>query len=256
MTRAAAAILAATLLLPPAGASAQKLESFENVLKKGADKSGDSDSKSGASSRNELDLGSDRWDSCETLALCLLEITIRLGTEATLEYAGFRERGHPTIPTVRADGSYQRIYDNIDAYSYRGELGWTLFGTAFEYMQFHERNPEDRLTSWYWEALYRTAPSPAFRLDWAAGYREFRRSGNFGGAQTGASLGVYPMKQWGLELDGRWGSINDQVLADYRGRLILAIPSWKAVAIRAGYRAVRAGDVTLHGPEFGLTLVY
>jgi len=252
--------LGLALLLAASSVNAQGLGAFEEQLKKGSDKKTPASktvNKTRSSARNELDIGTDPWgDSCQTLAICLLELTIRLGTAPTLEYAGFRERGHPTIPFLRVDGGYQRIIGNIDAYSFRGEAGWTLIGTAFEYMEFHEADQEDRLTSWYWEGLYRTSPSPAFRLDWAAGYREFRRDGTFGGAQTGASLGVYPMKTWGLEIDGRWGSINDQVLSDYRGRLIIAVPSWKSFAVRLGYRAVRAGDVTLHGPEFGLTLVY
>ncbi|PCI35984.1 MAG: hypothetical protein COB53_10545 [Elusimicrobia bacterium] len=246
--------LALAVLFIASGTHAQKLDEFTESLKSGKGKP--LSTVSSASSKTSFDLSSDRWDSCDTLALCILQLTIELGTVPTLEYTEFRPQGHPTIPIIRVDGGYQRIVGNIDAFSFRGEMGYSLIALAVEYMEFREANQQDRLTSTYWEALYRTAPSPHFRLDWAIGYRLFTREENFGGVQTGASLGIYPAKTWGLEVDGRWGSINEQVLSDYRGRLIIAIPSWKAFAIRGGYRAVRAGNVTLHGPEFGITLVY
>jgi len=249
--------LLSALLLAVSPCVAGELESFEESATTGEDatpwihRDRNSGSELGFASSDDL-----IDDSCRTLWLCILQITIQVGTQPTLEYAPDRLPGHPTIPTVRVDGGYQRVVGNVDAWSSRGEIGWSLFGAAYEYMEFHEHDADDRLVSWYWEGLYRTAPGPSFKLDFAAGYRGFKRDGNFGGAQTGASLGVYPLEGIGVEADFRWGSIGERILSDYHGRLLLNTPRLPGIFLRLGYRGVRVGDTTLHGPEAGVTFVY
>ena len=173
---------------------------------------------------------------------------------ATRDYAAARPRGMPLVPLLRLDAAYQLIPPDIDALSGRLELGRGPLAAAYERVHFQEREPRDRLSGWRAEALWRLAPGDGLRLDGAAGFMGFRREEDHSGACAGFSIGAYPRRAVGYEADLRWGSIGDATVSDFRGRLYLSPRSWRGFALRPGYRGIRTGDATLHGPE--LTLSY
>lgn len=173
---------------------------------------------------------------------------------ATMEYAAARPAGMPLAPLLRLDAAYQMIPPDIDAISGRVEAGRGPLAAAYERIVFRERDPRDRLFGWRAEALWRLIPGEGFRLDGAAGFMGFRREEDHSGACAGLSIGYYPRRAVGYEADLRWGSIGDATASDLRGRLYLSPRSWRGLALRPGYRALRTGDATLHGPE--LTVSY
>ncbi|MBI5596314.1 MAG: hypothetical protein HY928_09535 [Elusimicrobia bacterium] len=236
MTRA---VLLCALLASAARAGG--LQGFERALDKPAEKAAPAQGTSAVSWGSSNGCG-DGWT-------CLfLNLAAEMGS-LTLDYSGKREPGRPELPVARLDLAYQRVFSNIDALSGRAELGWGPLGAAYERIAFREHDPVDRMSGWRAEGLYRIAAGPGFRLDGAAGFMGFRRSEPHDGASTGLSLGVYPRAAWGLEADLRWGAIGDATVSDLRGRLLYSPRSWKGFALRPGYRAIRTGDATLHGPE-------
>ncbi|TBR21222.1 hypothetical protein EPO15_10795 [bacterium] len=191
---------------------------------------------------------------CEPFLLCALLQIAAATYEPTAAYAAARPLHMPILPLLRLDGVYQLIPKDIDALSGRVELGRGSFGAAYERILFREKEPRDRMWGWRGEALWRMAVGEGARLDAAIGYMGFQREGSHNGASTGLSFGWYPSRAVGYEVDARWGSIGDGTATDLRGRLYLGPRSWGGLALRPGYRGIRTGDATLHGPE--LTVSY
>lgn len=233
------------LLLLAVPTAAGELGRFEEGLKKSAPK---------ASAPSGSSTGSLDSSNCEPILLCAFLAVAEAATGPTIEYAAARPRSMPLVPLVRLDGAYQLIPHDIDALSGRLELGRGPYGIAYERILFREKEPRDRLWGWRAEALWRLAVGEGVRLDGAAGFMGFTREGDHSGGSAGFSFGYYPRRAVGYELDLRWGSIGDATASDLRGRLFLSPKSWRGVALRPGYRAIRTGDATLHGPE--LTVSY
>lgn len=182
----------------------------------------------------------------------VLEAFLRAAGETagvTTEYARARPAGMPVVPVVRLDGAYQLIPKDIDALSARLELGVGPVAAAYERIVFREREPRDRLHGWRGEALWRIAAGEGMRLDGAVGFMGFRRERDHSGGSVGLSLGIYPTRTVGYEADARWGAIGDATVTDLRGRLYFGPKAWRGFALRPGYRGIRTGDATLHGPE-------
>ena len=252
MTRSRALVVLAVLSIA-APASAEKLKAFEEALKKGGAKAS-SDKRSGGS----LEFGSsdDGATRCGSLLLDLFCETVGLGVAISNEYAQTRRPGDFALPVLRLDGGYQRMVGRIDAFSMRGELGWRWLGAAYERLEMREHDPPERLSSDSAEVLLRTFGSGGLWVDWAAGYRAYTRGERHSGAQSGVSLGMYLTRSAGLEADLRWGSIADTTIADYRARWTVRPRGAPGLGLTAGYRVLRAGDATLHGPEAGLAWVW
>ena len=244
MTRA---LLLSLLLAGPARAGG--LSGFERAL----DDAPKKEKEPASSGSSSFSWGSSDTSGCGASMGCLfMNLALEMGS-LPAAYAKEREAGRPEIPVVRLDLAYQRVFSNIDALSGRAELGWGPFGAAYEHIAFREHDPPDRLRGWRAEALWRLAAGPGFRLDGAAGFMGFRRDSAHEGASTGLSLGVYPRSAWGFEADLRWGSIGDATVSDLRGRLLYSPRAWRGLGLRPGYRAIRTGNATLHGPELALS---
>lgn len=176
-----------------------------------------------------------------------------VGGELTHKYFVGRKKGHPTLPYVRLENSYQRLLDNVDGYALRVEGGWSFIGAGFEFLRYWEEDSPDTLNSYSMEALYRFAPNKYVRASLGTGYRLFQGDASHGGFQIGPSLGVYPLSFLGVEGDLRWAFISERTVQDYRGGLTIMLPYFSA---RAGYRLIHVGNEDLHGPEFTLSLYW
>lgn len=236
------------LLLAASGAQAGQLGQFSEALKQSAPKA---EAAPATPSGASLNLGG---SDCQPLLLCAFLQIAAAASGPTLEYAASRPKNMPLVPLARLDAAYQLIPKDVDALSGRLELGRGPFGVAYERILFREKEPHERLWGWRAEALYRLAVGEGMRLDGAAGFMGFTRDGDHSGGSVGVSLGYYPTRSVGYEADLRWGSIGDATASDLRGRLYLGPKSWKGFALRPGYRGIRTGDATLHGPE--LTVSY
>lgn len=245
----AKALLALLLAAP---ASAGQLGGFEKAIGQDAQAA----EKPKSSSGKTLDFGSGALGGtdCEPLLLCAFLQIAAATLDPTFAYAQARPAHMPLLPLVRLDGAYQVIPKDIDALSGRLELGRGPFAAAYERILFREGEPRDRMWGWRGEALWRMVVGEGVRLDAAFGYMGFQREGSHNGASTGLSLGVYPTRTVGYEADARWGSIGDATATDLRGRICFSPSSWRGFALRPGYRGIRTGDATLHGPE--LTVSY
>jgi hypothetical protein len=237
------------LVLLASPAPAGELGRFAEALGKGAPKA---EAASGSSSAS---WGSTA-DGCEPLLLCAFLQIAAATLEPTFAYAQARPVHMPILPLMRLDGAYQLIPKDVDALSGRIELGRGPYGAAYERILFREKEPRDRMWGWRGEALWRMAVGEGARLDAAVGYMGFQREGSHNGPSTGFSLGLYPSRSVGYELDARWGSIGDATATDLRGRLYLSHKSWRGLALRPGYRGIRTGNATLHGPELTLSLTW
>lgn len=240
-------ILLASLLCAAGPASAQRLKTFADALKKGSPVK---------NAGRVLDSDLSGEGGCGSALLDLFCQTVGLGVSISNEYGRRRRPGDAALPVLRLDGGYQRMVGRIDAFSWRAELGWRWLGAAYERMEMREHVPVERLSSDTAEVLLRTFGMEGFRLDWAAGYRGYAHDGRHDGVQTGVSLGAYLSALVGLEADLRWGSVADATISDYRVRWSLRPRGASGLALSGGYRVLRAGDATLHGPEGGAAWVW
>ncbi len=242
-------------LLLASSASAGQLGRFAEALEKSAAAAEAAPPKKSASGKT-LDFGSGGLggSDCEPLLLCAFLQVAAATLDPTFAYAQARPAHMPILPLFRLDGAYQLIPKDVDAISGRVELGRGPFAAAYERILFREKEPRDRMWGWRGEALWRMAVGEGARLDAAVGYMGYQREGSHNGPSTGFSLGWYTSRSVGYEADVRWGSIGDGTSTDMRGRLFLGPKSWKGFALRPGYRGIRTGDATLHGPE--LTVSY
>lgn len=243
------------LLFVAVAARAGDLGRFEESLGK--------DSKSAPAASSSSGGGTLGWGAgglggsdCEPLLLCAFLQIAAATLEPTFAYAKARPAHMPILPLVRLDGAYQLIPKDVDALSGRLELGHGPYAAAYERILFRESEPRDRMWGWRGEALWRMAVGEGARLDAAFGYMGFQREGSHNGVSTGFSLGLYPSRSVGYEVDARWGSIGDATATDLRGRLYLAPKSWRGLALRPGYRGIRTGDATLHGPELTVSFTW
>ncbi|MEO1934223.1 MAG: hypothetical protein ABGX04_05470, partial [Myxococcales bacterium] len=174
------------------------------------------------------------------------------GVIQTNKYLEEREPYTPVIPYARLSGHYHPLVESdVQAGEIRAELGIGPIAIAGEFIRYVEDKPKDWLNSWTAEALLRIGPSKGFRFDVALGARGIEGDSSHTGFQAGLSLGFYPREFVGAEMDLRWADIGEQGLSDYRAALLLRHPKLPGVAVRTGYRFVKGGGETLHGPEVG-----
>lgn len=230
-------------LMLAATASASDLKKFEKAAKS---------SSSSSSSASE----SKAADSFIGLFLDLFGDAVAEGTSASVSHFQERKAGDVGLPRLRVENAYQHLSGNLDGYAARAAVGHSVFGASVEAMRYWEHDPKDRLDSLQAEALYRLGgPGGFFNL--AMGYRALKVTETQDGAQGGFSFGLYPWKRIGFETDLRWCSISGTALGDHRARVVYRLGAGGLpLTLSAGYRGIRAGGSTLHGPEVLLGTIW
>ena len=271
-------VIAALSALP---ASAGSLDDFEDEVRRAGDESKEP-APERARPRDDGVTGGDP-DGCDsdsfgaflfcTLVLRPVGYLLAEGAHAsfvaTQRYRTKRRPGHPTLPFVRIDHTYQRLIgDDVNGYDLAAEVGWSSVGLSAEWFRYWEE-PADLLDSVSIDALYRTSPGPGFRLDLAVGYRLLEGDHTSEGVELGFPVGVYLVPGFGFELDPTFAFLEGRAVHDHRAALIVygsglvdrdhrkgvRIPL-SHTGLRAGWRVLHAGDETLHGPELTWTWIW
>lgn len=164
-----------------------------------------------------------------------------------------RRPGAPTTAFVRFENTYQRFAtSDVGGLASRGELMLGFLGVGGEFIRYWEAQPDQSLEIGSIEGLFRLAPNRWLQLTLAGGSRHIAgHQGNWahGG---GFSVGIHPWAWLGVETDLRWSKVGDRTLGDYRGGLLVRVPQFPYLAVRAGYRAIQYQAESLDGPEIGL----
>ncbi len=179
----------------------------------------------------------------------LLIRVLEVNSDTHLFFQTERKSGDRVLPFARAEVSYQRVFEDTDGLNTRVELGYSVVGASFSFLQYWEHDPRDRQSQFSGAFLYRISASRKFRMDLSLGGRTLRGNKVQSGFEGGVLTGIYPAENWGFEGDGRWTDISEHTLHDYRIGGVFLRQYWN---IRAGWRWQHLGDKTLHGPEFSV----
>lgn len=248
------------LSLISTSAFAGKLDKFEKNLEKKDSKSSSSSSSTyyessdysyASSSASSAEIITRTW--WEMLAVFMLAGTQGLGlpegSSMAETHKALKAIDSPLLPTIKLEGNYQYVVNNIHGYDATLTLGYMMFAADVNVWHLFERNPDDQLKFISPHFLLRFAPFGFMQIDLAVGAKVIMGNRTYSGFEGGFPAYFFFTKNFIWDIKTYISYINDNILVDVSSGLNYRI---KYFGVRAGYRMIELrGDYT-HGPQAGL----
>lgn len=156
------------------------------------------------------------------------------------------------LRVIRFDYSYQNVKSDVRGDDFRFELGLDQLAVQVRTTHYRESSPKEDLDVTQGHVLYRIA-SRHLDLDLGVGALNIQGKDSNTGASFTVPLAVHANDYLSLEFRPSWSFIANNTINDYDLALSCG---WKYVALRGGYRWLRAHSASLDGPYLGISLRY
>jgi hypothetical protein len=158
-----------------------------------------------------------------------------------------RPVGSPRLPFMRFDFGYQWVESDIDAYDYRGEIGYGPIALCYNQTRYQESGPADELDLIRVYGLYRMSFGPYLEVD--VGLGKLTLDGNARDTRFSFTVPVriHPSEYVAIEIRPAFSENIDDVDIG-----VLLTPRY--LSLRAGYRWVSSPGASLNGPYAGASV--
>lgn len=169
------------------------------------------------------------------------------GESSSELYRDLKERWSPAMPTFRLEPDYQYVKGGVQGMTWKGELGYLMFGIDGEYTRYFENN--DHLDLIGGHLLLRSAFTDFFGANLAVGFKSLRGNRNNNGFEFGIPFYIFFSRHFILDVLPYIATMNGKDVYDIGGGLSF---KYKYMGVRAGYRGLFVRTQTLHGPTVGI----
>lgn len=166
------------------------------------------------------------------------------------QYAFLKQQFHPALPTIKLEGSYQKLLgDDIQGYHLYAVAGYLPFAIDVDWVHYFEGSPKTQLKMISPHVVIRYTPIDFWEMDFSIGAKILRGRNTHTGVEVGMPMSFFFSKHVILDVRPYLGNINGTKVWDVGGGIS---GKWKYIGARAGYRLIDIGGERLHGPEGGL----
>ncbi|UCH83886.1 MAG: hypothetical protein JSW50_15840 [Candidatus Latescibacterota bacterium] len=161
--------------------------------------------------------------------------------------------GETVLPFINFEIGYQDVEPNVEAVDARVELGYGPLAIQFRETHYEERNPFDRLDIIQWHVLYRMWYPRFFEIDIGLGSTIIHGDNTDSGFSLTLPIRVQPLWWACMQFRPSVSSINGNPINQLDVGISIGP---RHMNIRAGYRWVTSGRVSLNGPFFGVAFCF
>jgi len=168
-------------------------------------------------------------------------------------YHELKDTWSPALPTIRFEPSYQYVFDKINGIAGSVEAGYLLFGADAEYLQYIETGANADLKMMRGHFLLRTAFGEIIGANLALGARSFWGKGHHTGFDVGLPFYIFLGKHFIFDIQPFMAFMPGRDVYDLGAGVSY---KYKWIGARVGYRMLKVGGETLHGPRAGIFFQY
>lgn len=161
--------------------------------------------------------------------------------------------GSPLLPLARVDVTWQSVEEDVEAWDYALEVGYSAVAIRGRWTRYEEDDPGDTLDLSSLLLLWRIPVSHTLEMDAGLGAAELDGNDTQSGFDVSLAVrGWMPERHLGVEYRGEFMDIGTGVDSNDLSLLL----HLRAFAIRCGYRWVHTSGNSLDGPFVGAALSF
>ena len=164
-----------------------------------------------------------------------------------------RSIGDPDLPFFRLDLNYQRVSSNIDGIDGRFEIGYGPYAVQARHTRYEEKKPSEKLNFTSIHGLLRLSEDNRFEMGLGAGALLLDGDRHTSGFSITCPINWYPHRRMAIRVVPTISWLGGNSIGDYDVSAGYTRPYF---SLQSGYRWLRSGDETIHGPYIGFSLHY
>lgn len=170
-----------------------------------------------------------------------------------LELDRSRSIGALDLPFFRTDLHYQRVSSKIDGIDGRIEAGYGAYAAQVRHTRYEEREPREKLNFTSIHGLLRLSQDNRFEMGLGMGALLLDGDRHSSGFSVTSPINWYPHRHVAIRIEPTLSWLGGNPIGDYDISLGY---TRQYVSLRSGYRWLRSGGVSIHGPYIGFSLHY
>ncbi len=164
-----------------------------------------------------------------------------------------RSIGDPDLPFFRIDLHYQRVSSNLDGLDGRLEAGYGALAAQVRHTRYEERKPSEKLNFTSIHGLLRLSEDNRFETGLGFGALFLDGDRLSSGFSMTSPINWYPHRHIAVRAVPTLSWLGGSTIGDYDISLGYTRPYF---SVQSGYRWLRSGGVSIHGPYVGFSLYY
>ncbi|MCM0080538.1 hypothetical protein L4X63_02940 [Geomonas sp. Red32] len=162
-----------------------------------------------------------------------------------------RPIGSALIPILRVDLAYQPVEHHVDALDVLAQVGYGPVAAQVRHTSYWEGPTSDTMSQTQVHALYRMSFGSHFETDLGFGALVLDGKQTTSGFSFTMPVLIHPSPNFGLEFRPSWSDLNGNTIEDYDMAVLMGAGP---CSLKLGYRWFMSENVTLKGPEVGLSV--
>lgn len=163
-----------------------------------------------------------------------------------------RTTGSARLPIARVDIVYGDMNSDVTAWDVMALLGYKGIAAQYRHTYFSERDPKDHLALGQAHLFYRMTWTYV-DVSLGGGVVTLKGNESHTGGSFSVPVSIHPNNRWALIWRPTVGDLNGNRIVDHDLGLHF---TRRYYSLQAGYRHVKTGSQTLHGPQVGAAFYY